>query len=323
MLLSESGQVPAENEPGPEGGEPTPEGDPAPEAEPAPEGDGGAPAGDGQPAKQPQDFLSESKKRTDIMARINGNPELKTAYGWMQSAYQKQIQGKRELVEKASIVDRFYSDPNFATQTVQQWAAQNGYALTRGQAQQIAQANGAPATSGANDVPPQYVEAVKGYLPQELQWMAPSIAAASFAANQAMLKPLQDRAEQQTKTQREQQYNEMAGELAQQVPGWEEYEDEMSELLDFLSSDKMTHKKFGSKLRLLYDVVTKNAVATQDAAKRMSSAARNRTSSGQAVKTNTNIQDRIRKAKNMDEAFDIAAKAAEEELQRNGNRVLT
>lgn len=316
LLFDQRGQVPAEGEPPPE---PIPaEGEPIPI--PA-EGTDGEPLSE---AAKPGDFLTESKNRAEVMALINGNPDLKKAYGWMQSAYNKKISGRRELEEKASMVDRFYSDPQFATQTIQQWAAQNGYSLTRGQAAAIARESGAPATTGASNVPPQYVEAVRAGLPTELQWMADSIASATFAANQAMMKPIQENAQQQSRVQREREFDSMAKELATVVPGWEEHEDEMSQLLDFMTSPEMKHEKFGSKLRILFDVVTSGASSISEATKRINQAAKNKSSfSRNGSSSAPNLDERIRGAakKNINDAWKIAGDHAQETLQRQGSRI--
>ena len=323
MLINERGQVPGEGEPEKEELEKGPEG----EEETLTETPAGDPPATDQPEKQAQtDFLSDSKKRAEVMALINGNPALKQAYGWMQSGYQKKMAKSKELEQKASLVDRFYSEPQFAIQTIQEVAKQHGYTLTRAQAGAIASGNAAlpQAATGASNVPPEYIEMAKQSLPPELQWMAESQAKATYnmvqAGITAALKPYEQKTQEATKAQMDKEYEGMAEELSKTVPGWEEHEDEMSELLDFLHSGQMRHKKYGSKLQLLYNMVTGNAVATQEAGKRIAQAAKNRTSSSQAVRTTTNIGERIRKASNND-AWALAAQAAEEELEKNGRRV--
>lgn len=247
--------------------------------------------------------------------------EIKPHWKRMHGAYNKFLGQKKELEEKAQLVDRFYSDANFRRETLRQWAAQDGVALPQAQG-----SNGHAATV-SGDVPSQYVEMAKASLPTELQWMAESQAKLAYTIGKAMvgdaLKPYEEKTQATTKTQRAEQYETLAQQLSEAVPGWEEHEDDMGELHAFLQSDQMTHKRFGSKLRLLYDVVTKNAVAMQTAVKRIGGAGKNRTTSGQQVRTIDNTDDRIRKAPTNEAAWDMAMQKAEDELRKNGQRVLT
>lgn len=247
--------------------------------------------------------------------------EIKPHWSRMHRAYTKFLTGKKELEEKAQLVDRFYSDTNFRRETLRQWAMQDGMAFPQAQGQ-----NGQAATV-SGDVPAQYVEMAKASLPPELQWMAESQAKLSYAIGKAMvsdaLKPYEEKTQQTTKAQRAEQYDTLAAQLSETIPGWEEYEDDMGELHSFLQSDQMQHKRFGSKLKLLYDVVTKNAAATQTATKRLAAAGKNRTTSGQQVRTIDNSDDRIRKAKTNDDAWALAMQKAEDELRKNGKQIPT
>ncbi len=277
-------------------------------------------------AEKPKDFLSDSRKRAEIMALINGNPALKQAYGWMNAAYSKKIGRNRELEEKAALVDRFNSDRDFAIQTIQNVAAQHGYTITRAQANAVATGQAAmPGTSAAapsvTGVPPEYVEMVKSTLPPELQWMAESLAKSQYAITQqavtSALRPYQEQTQKQTLTQRESEYDRLADELAAKAPGWEEHEDEMNDLLDFIASDRMTHKKWGSKLELLFNMATSNAAAVAEASRRMSQAGRNRGSASRTTSSSLpNVGERIRKAPTNNAAWDLAMRHAIAETER-------
>lgn len=241
--------------------------------------------------------------------------ELKPHWKRMHRAYTKVMQGRKDLEEKAALVDRFGSDPNFALQTIQQAAAQMGYQLTKAQAAQVA------ATAAAEaGVPSELVEAVKARLTPELQWMAPQLAAGQWAGMQVALKPQQERQEADRKAQRESQFAELSEELTEAAPGWEEHEDEMNALLEFLRSDTMTHRKYGSKLKLLYNLATGNAAAVGEAIRRQGEAARARTTSGQAGRgAGPNIEKTVRDRKLTEtEAWGKAAEFAVQELERHG-----
>ena len=239
-------------------------------------------------------------------------PEIQPIWKRMQSAYTKKMQEIAAVRDQAQIVERFYNDRDFAFQTVAQWAAQNGFAVQPIGAQQHQQAQLTPQQQqGQGDLPPGLVEQVKNSLPPELQWMAESQAKAQWAAAQMLLKPLVQQTQQQQRQAVEQEWDKLADELSQQAPGWEEHENEMTELYDFLQSQKLSHPKFGSKHQLLYNLVTSNAAATAQVAKRMTQAAKNRPASGISTgKTASNLSDRIKQAKTSQDAFRLAAQAA-------------
>ena len=284
-----------------EGGEETPAAEtPAPEASATDTGE--TPAGD-----RKEEFFDPSTL----------SPELKAQWTRMQGAFTKRMQQAREWKDKSALVDQFRSDPTFALQTIQQAATQMGYQLSRGQAAQVAATVAADA-----GVPSELVEAVKARLSPELQWMAPAMAAGQWAAMQVTMKPMQDRTDAERRSQREAKYAELADQLTEAAPGWEEHEDDMNTLLDFLRSDTMTHRKFGSKLKLLHNIVTGNAAAVSEATRRMGDAARARTTSGQSGRASTsNIEDRVLKAKTTQDAWNEAAKFAIQELERHGTTI--
>lgn len=243
-------------------------------------------------------------------------PEIQPIFKKMQGAYTKKMQEAARWREQAGVVDRFYNDRDFAFQTLAQWAAQNGYSISpvgaqHPQAQPATQQYGRQGQATA-----QIVEALKANLPPELQWMAESQAPAITTAVQALLQPLvQQLTQQTTSVQRqvmEREYDTLAAELSDKAPGWEEHEGDMAELLDFLQGQQLKHPKFGSKHQLLYNLVTGNAAAEANVVKRMNNAAKNRPSSGMTTgRTVSNLAERVMKAKSSQDAFRLAAQAAE------------
>jgi len=238
--------------------------------------------------------------------------ELKPVYKKMQASFTKKMQKFRADSEKAGMVDRFNSDPNYAIATIQNRAQQLGFSLTKGQAQNIA-----TATSAGVSVPSSLVQTIASRLSPELAWMAPQLAEASWLAQQEAVAPLKAQQEQDRKNQRDEEYDGLVSDMDARFPGWEEHEDEMTELLHFMESPKMRHRMFGSKLELLHNIVTKNASAISEAQTRMSNAARARTITGLSSRSVvSNTENMVRKAKTNQEAWDIAKKAAAEELSR-------
>lgn len=245
-------------------------------------------------------------------------PEIQPIFKKMQGAYTKKMQEAAEWRRQAEIVERFNNDRDFGFQTVAQWAARNGYAIAPVGAQQATQPQAQQQASyqRPGQTNPQIVEAIKQNLPPELQWMAESVAPAINASVNQLLAPL---AQQLTQTQasrdeevRGQEWDKHAEALSSVAPGWEEHEPEMVELYRFWNSPAMHHPKFGSKHQLLYNMITGNAAATAQVTKRMQQAATNRPSSGiQTGRTTTNLADRIRSAKSSQDAFKLAAQAAE------------
>ena len=285
------------------------------DGQPVPD-DGGKDKGDGD------GFLSGSKRKAEIMALINGDARLKEAYGWMQGAYNKSLKKVKGSEEKIAWADKVNSDPTFAYQAVQDWAARNGYSISKAQAKEIAAAAGSEHGNGSTAAPQALVEAVRASLSPELQWMAPQIANAQYVAHQMTMKPIEEKQLQERRSEWNDQYDRAAEELGQVAPGWEEHEDDMNELLEFLRSEKVTHKKFGSKLAVLHGVVTGDARATQEAARRFARAATSRTVSGQSGRSAVpNVHERVQKAKTNSDAWDIAAKAAMEQAEKQGLRI--
>ena len=234
-------------------------------------------------------------------------PELQPHFKRMQASYTRKMQAlsseKAAQAEKLSSYERLMNDPEFARQVIVEAAPRLGLSVAPA-------GNGrTPADAGP---PPQLVERIAQSLAPEMQWMAPAMANAQWEANRMLLEPLINERKQEAKSTNDKEFEALADSLSQRVPDWAEHEDDMSELLDFLQSEKLTHPSFGSKLDILYNVVTKNTAATQEAIRRMSAAGRARTVTGRAESTTQpNITERVQKAKTMQDAFRIAAEDAQ------------
>ena len=215
--------------------------------------------------------------------------ELRPHWKKMHRSYTKALERTKEAASKAALVDRFYGDPAFAEQTIQQWAAQRGYQLTRAQAAAVAQQ-----AQAATDPAP-------GELPPELAWLQPIL----DRYIDRRVAPVQQRLQSDTRDRRTGEYQQLAEQLSEAAPGWETHEPDMIELLDYLQGDKFTHPRFGSKLALLHNLVTGQAVAT--AARRMGEAAKSRAPTGTSGRTvESNLEERIRTAPNNRAAWDLA-----------------
>ena len=259
-----------------------------------------------------QSFLSDA----DLVAKIKANPELSQIYGKMQGAYTRKTQTLAQAREAAQLVERFNSDPEFARQTILSRAGQLGLNLAQpGQQPGHAQ-------NTAKTMPPDLVEAVKANLSPELQWMAPALAASQWAGMQMALQPIKEQQETVSRSTRNQQYDTLAAQLSEKAPGWEQHEEEMNALLAFLQSPQMTDRRFGSKLDLLHRLVAGEGQATAEAARRMGQAVKTRMPAGQPMASpQPNVAELVRKPKQNQEAWDVAAKFAISELQRQGIKV--
>lgn len=233
----------------------------------------------------------------------------------MQAAYTRKMQALAADRDKVELVTRFRSDPEFARQLIAAEAQRMGLTL-----QAPPPANGQPAPNGTPGAPPpELVARIEASLSPELKWMAPQMAAATWASTQMYIQPLAQRSQQADQEARTQQYEALVAQLSEALPGWEAHEEDMAEVHRWLKSDAMTHPRFGSKLELLYHAVTRNAAAVRTATQRMTDAARSASRTGQSNRTSLpNITDRVRKAASTREAWDIAIKHAQEEAHRQG-----
>jgi len=265
----------------------------------------------GQASAGEDTFLTDQQ----IMEKVRANPELLHVFTKMQGAYTRKTQGIAKVRDAASIVERFNSDPDFARQTILQRAAQLGLNVGGQQA-------ATPQAQSNAQVPAELVESVRGQLGDELKWMAPMLAASQWAGMQYALGPIKQQQAETLRTSFDQQFDQQADALSEKAPGWEQHEDDMDGLLAFLKSDKMTDRRFGSKLELLYRAVVGPGMATAQAAQRMAQAGRNKVSTGQATATAPpDISTQVRQPKNMQDAWDVAAKHAMSVLEKQGIKV--
>jgi hypothetical protein len=281
------------------------------------EGTDGTAGGEGvavaEVQQDPARGATDAPNATEAFADQNAVPaELQPHFKKMQAAFTRKMQSlsseKAAQAEKLTAYDRLMNDPNYARQVILEAAPRLGLS--------VAQAGTNGGGEPAKDAPPQaFVEKIQQTLPPELQWMAPAQAAALWEGNKMLLEPVLQQQRDQVSATFSREFESLADSLSQRVPEWQEHEDTMSELDDFLKSDKLTHPVFGSKLDILYNVVTKNTAATQEAVRRMSAAGRNRTVTGRSESSTTpNITERVKKAPSMQEAFRIASEDAQRQL---------
>lgn len=262
-------------------------------------------------AAQTQDtFVGDA----ELLQQVRQDPRLNRFFTKMQGAYTKKMQQASEWRQHADTVQRFNTDPAYRRAILQQYA----HELQAGQPT-------APTASNGNGVkaPAELVERIKGSLAPELQWMAQQLADANWAVQQATLAPIVQRQAAERKQSLEQAYDDAATEMATKYPGWEEQEQEMNGVLEWLQGGSMTHKKYGNRLEALYKLTEllngNSGLMRAEGLRATARAAQSRTVTGQAGRTATeNYRDKIRQAKTPREAFALAAKAAEEQMRKQG-----
>jgi len=234
-------------------------------------------------------------------------PELEKHRKGMHRAYTKareRLTAREQELDndeaRSTHVDKFFNDKAYGAQVVQKYAAANGLKLVR------ADTTAATTTDPAAPLPNQYVEAVTAQLPEELKAFGPAIARASAVLAQRQLAEQQATQQAKDTETRTESVHTLMEDLETQAPGWQEHEEDMIELLDFLESNDVTNKRFGSKAKLLYSIVTSDAGAVDEAATRMRAAARHKGVKPQGSKGPTKIAERILAAKTDDEAWDLA-----------------
>lgn len=271
----------------------------------------GSTSADEAAATHEDHFISDQ----ELLNQIRQDPKLSHFEKKMQAAYTKRNQAFARGREAVDLVERFNTDPAVRRQILQQYAHELGLPDNQGQPAQ--------ATGTAGETPPvEFVKAFKDALPPELQWMAESQAKATWVANKLAMAPYEQQLKSREIESREAEWDGLAAALP---PGWELHEEEMSHLLDFLTSPKMRHPVYGNKLELLYRLATGEAAAATTAIERMGAAAQNRTRAGTTGRHVTdNLTERIMKTRPGDnglrEAIQIAGRAAIEKLEAQGAR---
>lgn len=285
--------------------------------------------GTGEPTLDTAAGADAGTTATDATAKVESfiDPatlpaELKPHWSSMHRAYTKRLEALRGREADLDFLDAYRKSPDVARQVLAQEAARLGLALTpltADGATTTTQKPGASTAGATGDVPREFIEAMAARLPAELRWMAPAVAPAFWAANQAALAPIVQRTRDQEVSARTRELEELEAELTQMAPGWEAHEADMKALLKFLAGPELRDRRWGSKYALLHRLVTGDATATTEAIRRMGQAAQSRTTTGTPGRTTTsNLADQIRGAKNDREAWDIAARAAVDQLKAQG-----
>lgn len=282
------------------------------------EGAGGTADVEGQAAVEqtPASGATDAPNATETFADPAAIPaELQPHFKRMQAAFTRKMQAlgteKAAQAEKLASYDRLMNDAEFAKQVILEAAPRLGLSV----APAGSNGSGAGTAATGDGPPPEFVAKIQATLPDELKWMAPAQAAALWEGSRTLLQPVLEKQQQQVKATHEREFEALADSLSQRAPEWAEHEDAMGELLDFINSEALTHPVFGSKLDILYNVVTKNTAATQEAVRRMTAAGRNRTVTGRSESSTTpNLTERVKKAPSMQDAFRIASEDAQRQL---------
>ena len=285
-----------------------------PDKDTAPQDEGRGPSGDAALEPEGATKTIEAPPEESFIDPSDLPEELKPHWKRMHRAFSQGMKSIKDTKEKASLVDRFNTDPEFARQAAMEVLQRQGFTV-----QQAAAATG-QAAGPVVTAPRELVAAIQAQLSPELQWMAQPLANAQWASAQMTLGPYAKKQEDERMRSKEEAYETSSEQLSERFPGWEEQEDEMTEMLKFLQSDQQSHRRFGSKLELIYRMVNPSA-AIAEAQRRQAEAAKARTVTGRGQRqSEPDASDRIRKAKTEQEAWDIAEKEALNELQRQGLR---
>jgi len=247
-------------------------------------------------------------------------PELQGQWKRMQAAYTRRMTDIRGAEQAAQTVQRFYADPDFARQVLQERAAQLGLSLGPQRTQETRPETGTP--GGNSDGPPlELIAAIRDELPPETQWMAESQARAFWRANKAALAPILQRLERddaaRLRSDSERQRAELSAaeaEMDESFPLWREDERSLGEILSFLTTPgSLRHPKYGNKLALIYRALQSHNIGAAAANAQNRRAGQNRTTTGGARSQQaSNLEQRILTAPTRDEAFRLAAAAAVE-----------
>ncbi len=245
----------------------------------------------------------------------------------MQAAHTKRMQKFKGYEANLQNMERFYNDRDFAEQTLRSWAQKNGYNIQPtsafNQNQQATQTQ-----QGTNPLQAKLIEVLKSKLPAETQWMADGQAAATLAVMQEVLGPVlqefqgfKTAKEQQEWSALESQYDQTEKEFSDSHPGWEVHEEDMNDLLSFLTDTKTyRHPVYGSKHELLFKLVTGNAQALKQATDRISQVPANKTitSSRPARSSSGGLSpaDEVAKISDRGDAFNQAARLALAQVKR-------
>ena len=242
--------------------------------------------------------------------------QLKATWKRMHGGYTKALQRSKGAQEAAELVNRFNTDADFAQQVLQTRAQQLGLTLGK------PDAKAADSMTQGVKAPAELVEAMRGELPTEMQWMAPMLAKVFVLGQQQSSAPTNERLAQleaERQAQRDQEsssaWEAAEAEMDEKYPLWREQEDDLVALANFITGDRLTHPKYGNKIELVFKLLNGDTMARGEVARRMSQGARNRITTGSTSRVNQdNTQELIKKAKTPQEKWKIAAQAAVEHL---------
>ncbi len=266
-------------------------------------------AAEAEGAAEQDTFLSDA----ELLAQIRQDPKLNKFYGKMQGAYGKSREELKRGREAAAQIQQFYNDPAYRRQVLSQYAHE---IQAQAKTENGSQGQGVKA-------PAELVTRIEASLAPELKWMAPQLADANWAAQQATVAPILQAREQEKRQSLSEAYDDASAEMNTKYPGWEEHETEMNGVLQWLQGGGMTHKKYGNRIEALYKLMHllngNSGPVRAEAIRATSEAARSRTVTGQSGRAATeNHTEKIRTAKTHKDAFALAAQLAEEQMRRDG-----
>ena len=264
-----------------------------------------------------------------FMAPKDMPPEIKGHFGKMLSTYQKKLAEVEDIRENAEIVKNFWNDSAYAKQVLTARAAQLGMTLSEAGGGTDTPKTPAAVSANLQPAPDKLVKQFETRYGEGNEAQARTDADMLYNNTldtfRSVMAPYQEQAAKTKKENAEVEHQKNVDDLSQKHPGWEENEDEMDGLLEFLQSGSQTHPVYGSKLMLLFqlnDLRNGNGNATAEAVRRIGAAGNNRTRTGSTgSQPIINTDDRVRKAVNNQEAMKIAAEAAVDEIRRNGGVV--
>lgn len=211
------------------------------------------------------------------------------------------------LSQRAALLDQFEANPEA---TLRDAAKRLGMQLVPTQSDNATQDQ-----SSVSEPPQSFVDSISRNLDPAMQFMAPALAKATWAANQEAQKPFREAQQQRDTEARNAERNQIAAEMDAAHPNWRNSLGEMEERFTFIqqavNGGPMRHPKFGTLQEMLFSLATGSKSATTEAASRMREAAQNATStSGSETTSRVDVTKQIGEAKSAQEKFDIAFKAA-------------
>tara|TARA_R110002020_G_scaffold26193_4_gene84570 strand:+ start:959 stop:1816 length:858 start_codon:yes stop_codon:yes gene_type:complete len=125
--------------------------------------------------------------------------------------------------------------------------------------------------------------------------------------------PLEQHQQQSRNAAQYSKLQDLSTKLAERVPTWEDEQPTMVELQAFIKSNDLEHPKFGSRLEVLYDAVTKNRQVASAYSNHMKTVARSSTATSKAPRGHTDFASMILKAPKQD-AYQMAIEKAEKDI---------